>query len=504
LRPAQASVNTAFIENSASASNRTVTNSSTQERSQPGGQFELVRNYVELVGQAQPSELYQWLEDTDQLPPMEQDLLRSILYQRLLEFDPVSVFEHINSGSQELFGASFNFEDFNKIAQTMQLMRQWTSTDLNAASEYVANIQNTELQQLITMSILFSQDSMPMDQLRDLAVRLNSEALLPEIMAQQRLKDFADNPQSIWDELVANNDSESRQVLGQAIDLWGRLDPVAAMEAVDKLNNNGDKQGYYYQVIYSWANEDSQGALNWVLANTDKIDPNMITNVFSIAASKDNYTALNSLGSLDRDKQRFAADGILGTWAQENPESAADWIRNAPEYLLSGNAIAGVMQAYTQKQPNAAWDWALSLPSHHTEAALLGAIYAIPEEALATTANKIRRLATVEMQTKVGARLVQQWIRVAPQDALQWIQSFNGEQRDTYYNAMIEGWSTNDPTAALNFVDTLPSSDQRDNMYLTLMSSYSVRRDPILREQILNKIDDPEIYQQAKQIQDPY
>ena len=245
---------------------------------------------------------------------------------------------------------------------------------------------------------------------------------------------------------------------------WGKIDPdgAASFGAEHQAPPN-----FFSEIGSAWAKSDRNGAMAWI----EKIAPQpghadltfLIINVIGNLGQSDPRTALEFW---DREKSYVAEwvrrdymNDIYAQWAERNPQEA---VRAALE--LQGEQRQGVLtsvaKAWATKDPKATLAWLDQLQNRITRTSLT------------------HEIASVYAETN-------------PAEAIKWAQdSQDLNVRKTVFVRAISALAATDVSAALEALQTLPNSKERDAAVSNAISSSIFKNvpDPDTAAQLLEQL----------------
>ena len=212
-----------------------------------------------------------------------------------------------------------------------------------------------------------------------------------------------------------------------------------------------------------------------------------------------------------------------------SPLTAIDWARSQNDSTLSRRLLSAVLRAWGERDPEAAVDWALTQegPDRRidVEAAFAGAA-SQPREALAMvrqllkydpddtaacgpafivalsragqfqTALEFLNGAPAENRAEWASATFQQWGRSQPQDALDALSSISDDTlRTNAYQALVDGWSSVDPSALATYANTLPAGADRDYAMQHAVGNWSLQDPAGMAAWLINQPPGPEFDQ---------
>jgi hypothetical protein len=217
-----------------------------------------------------------------------------------------------------------------------------------------------------------------------------------------------------------------------------------------------------------WASNDPQAAVEWLLANGDRIDSNSFRQAAYQLAMREPELAASYVQRVPAAARAAWISMVAQGYAQTAPDQATLWleqIRGEPGY---DEAAAAVVQGVAQRDP--------------ADAARL-------YDSLGATGSQ------VEM---VGSMIASQWAAQDPAAAAEWAQRLESDQvRTTALRGIANQWALQDGYAARNWVLGLPRGRERDVALGALLGALTVNRDEPLDPALVSAFSSDQAAQQA-------
>ncbi len=197
-------------------------------------------------------------------------------------------------------------------------------------------------------------------------------------------------------------------------------------------------------LLSSWASRSPSTALEWALANGERIPPAALTNVSAAVARNDLATAERYLARVPARARLAWIQGMAQTYAQTDPSAAAAWVeqfRAEPAYATATTLIA---QSLARLDPPAA-------------AAMLDRIDSSVEPQSLAPATRSIGIA---------------WARKDVPAAAEWARRLATDERGSMaVRSVTEIWAGNDRAAARSWALRLPAGSARDAALGTLLAT---------------------------------
>jgi hypothetical protein len=199
-------------------------------------------------------------------------------------------------------------------------------------------------------------------------------------------------------------------------------------------------------LLRSWASRSLSAALDWTIANGERVPPAAFANVAASVARNDLARAERYLTQVP-ERARFSwFQGVAQGYAQTDPSAAAVWVEQFRTEAAYPAAAAQIAQSLSRLDPLAA-------------AAVLDRI----DEASAADGQALSNAAYA-----VGSA----WARTNAPAAADWARRFATDgQRERALNGVAAVWGGNDYAAARSWSLGLPAGSTRDAALSALLAS---------------------------------
>jgi len=211
-------------------------------------------------------------------------------------------------------------------------------------------------------------------------------------------------------------------------------DTAAMAERVLALHDPQLKDMGIQTLLQIWEAQQPQQALDWLVANFERVSPEVVRGVAGLVASRSPAPAARQLGRISN-------------------EGRADW-------------LAGVVQGYAQTDPQEGASWIGQFrgePGYEEAVAMLA-----PQLARKDGAAAARLLETVadsgpQLFKDAAMGVLEQWSQQNPFAAAQWVAGVEDKQvRSVALPKLAGTWAADDFPAARDWVLGLPSGVERD------------------------------------------
>jgi hypothetical protein len=195
-------------------------------------------------------------------------------------------------------------------------------------------------------------------------------------------------------------------------------------------------------VVSLWASRDSNAALNWALANSDRLDALALRNVSRQIAEANLDLAISTLDRLPPEQRAGWLEGLVGRIVQQDVDQAISFVERYRGQPGFNEAFGAVLSQIAQTDPTRAAGMLRSAPDSNSTRTATFAIY-------------------------------RQWANRDPAGAARWAMNEIGDSqlRTTAINEIASTWAAQDSAAAERWIYSLTSGPTRDAAISGLLST---------------------------------
>jgi hypothetical protein len=195
--------------------------------------------------------------------------------------------------------------------------------------------------------------------------------------------------------------------------------------------------GNFGSLLSRWASRSLSAALDWAIANGERVQPAAFVTLAASVARNDVVTAERYLTRVP-ERARFAwLQGIAQSFAQTDPSAAAAWVEQFRTEAAYPTVAAQIAQSLAR----------LDAPAAAAVLDRIGEATAADAQALSTASYAVGRA----------------WAQTDAPAAADWARRFaTGEQRGSPLGAVADVWASNDYASARNWSLRLPVGSTRD------------------------------------------
>ncbi|MFT7222092.1 MAG: thioredoxin-like negative regulator of GroEL [Candidatus Azotimanducaceae bacterium] len=376
----------------------------------------------------------------------------------------IARFQYQNAPPEDAFETALSKQGRNQRGALSQATNRWYQQDPEAALQRVLNMVDGNLKEQALASIVNIEAGVDAFAALELLRTYLPEGSRHEanIMSQLLTQD-PDRGLPIVEDYVQR--TGNIQALSQAVSVWVRTDPDAAIAYASALSRD-DRQIVLASASMAYLSEHPEKAMDWIMSLDDE---------------QIQRSALGSLPHIDPDLaeswlRRSEADqtsalilqGLAGQKAQHGLESALTWASGYEDNPGYSNAVRTILSQHSHQNPQSVADY----------------LFEYVDDA-----------AMANVFTQIGMN----WGNKSPEAALNWIESLPaGNNRDGAASAYIMSIAQRDVDLAVDLIDSMDVK-ARDQVAFQLAHQL-LRRDPGDKDAIARRLRlSPELSAQLRQ-----
>ncbi|ASJ76542.1 hypothetical protein [Granulosicoccus antarcticus] len=229
-----------------------------------------------------------------------------------------------------------------------------------------------------------------------------------------------------------SSDPDTALLLQFMAESIGRIDPA---DILDKLKDV-DENGYIHTVMYEWAQQDPEAALEWTENN----------------------------GSTEQ--QSMFKDMILTTLLDRDPEAALAHINALPETSQHRWILSQYASRVAQTDPDKAIQWVMSQNDLDVqEQALMEISWMWPQDDMAGLQFYLDSVQDSEQRDRLYSAVAEQMVSAMANDdpaaAMIWLDELAPEVQRRARPVAFDRWLASDSTSALAWLKQQPESDEK-------------------------------------------
>ncbi len=276
-----------------------------------------------------------------------------------------------------------------------------------------------------------------------------------------------------------------------AIASWSSRQPRAALAWLDANVTGPLKEESLVTVAMNWAAKDPEAAGAWFISSGSN-SPAVISGLVTTWADHNPRTAAQWIEGLrDPENKQNARLALASEWAGQSPDKAAEYV----SHLLGergGSELAGsLVNTWGAADPRATAKWVATLPSgplKNESATMLATVWA--ESDISSAALWAAQFPDPETKATVTGQIATAWGGVEPEKALAWLASLPPDPaRTTATRGALASWAATDVPGLEKWVAKQPVNPTTDQA-LASLANVQVHRSPAVALQTAQAIND--------------
>lgn len=400
------------------------------------------------------------------------------LTEAAMDFDPRSVpalmeeaqstpatnsFLHNGWQNYGSWGSQIQIQAFD----TNSPISRWAAKDFAAAEGYARGLKDSHQRQAALNSIASTRAATDpesaLDWARGLADGKEREQSLYSVLQTISSKDPG-KVAGLLDQV--SNSGLKDALINNLARSWMNLDPAAGLAWIQNLPSSNAKHQALSSALQIVSQNDPRAGtalLEQLPANIRSQNLNQLAQTW---AQKDFNAAKTWVTSLENPFDlKIGLQGILSTWALEDPTGAAAFIRNS-DGLSKQDQTSQLTQLagqWASKEPAAALQWARNLEDQDCRNNSLSNIFSQwasrdPEEA----ARQVTSLPDQGARQNALPNVISSWARQDPDAAIQWFDALPQKDRFANANTIINSLTSASPERAASWLDRLTTEAAGD------------------------------------------
>lgn len=480
------------------------------------------------------------------LPEAERTALRVEWYARRAESDPIGALrdaqflpdEDLRRRALEKIALAWAAQDpqsalaqANTLPDSLQqsfrlsVIREWGRLD---ASGFLAYLETgPPPPQEITVGFLYLAASDP-ERLLALADSLSGNMQLAAKSAAYSALAEMDPDSAMQRAAALGPGTERDRILSSVAGVLARRDPKAALDWA--LTLTPPSRNMMSQISFSIAQTDPEFALSLIDDPPPGLDAQLVMSYMSSVGVLSDPGQIRSFAdrllAQDNIQSASALSRLIGTWMDQDPERALDWVL-ANDAALDRNMLSNAATSLSRSDPQTAASYVSRIPEEFRatwitqvasgyglvdpagalawvaqfqgqdfyDAAYSSIVVASAQSDVRTAADRVAR-ADADVQLRAGQAVAQIYANQDPRAAARWAIALSDERaRRLAVEAGMSIWSGSDPGAAKRFALDLDRGEIRDSSLTRLLSRASSRGD--FDREIFDSIDSDQARQDA-------
>jgi hypothetical protein len=403
----------------------------------------------------------------------------SILYQRYAELDPAAAVEHMMR-RKEGFDTNWLYAVFYS----------WARTDLDGAVSRAATLDDRD-RYMAGTAIVRSRDDLPSAEREALGPKLNTQvAVRDPYMSRLRSAKAAE---SAWQSALTIRDREARQSEQYSVIYeWARLDPHAAIRAIESLQSRADQYQFLHHAVQAWSEKEPHAAVDWLLARPPSHHrTELLSNALGSLAMKDPDAAMTIAQRVPESQRDQVLMNVFMNWGHSDPEAAAAWLAKQDDRQRYSQALVMVASGYVMRDPEGALQWAETLSGEQSRMVMGQVIPHIAQDDPERAASLVSQLDEGPERERAISNIAQAWAQWDPRAALAWAtKQPASDTTSNVYRGIFQQWGAIETDAALSQLNFIMDTDARNGAILGILDGAQL--EPALTEQLFQRMEGAE------------
>ncbi|MCY3883754.1 MAG: hypothetical protein OXG24_02440 [Gammaproteobacteria bacterium] len=378
-----------------------------------------------LLADSNEVQVAELLQQSQDLPSTNRKYhVQRAVIQRFTQLSPTQALSQVLEMSK----------DSVPLQLVVQIFREWSHTDLDEAVAHARTLQE-RLRESVLRTIIDERKDLSADTLRSIAQELGDEQVAVTFIAERRIEEAKENPETLWNELVIDMQDDSRHIwsLARVASAWVEKSGLGVMDQIaDSLTNSQARKTVVLTVLNDAAYYDPAGAFSYAMTIENDHSNATIGSVTRVWASSDPQSALSAVTEVQHGPlRRELQETIVRTWAREKPRELMISIDGLPD-LVRSTALSSVLSEIAGDYPKEA-------------------------------ASLVVKMEAGAAKAEAASGVVSSWSYRDPKGALDWvlnepaIQEFRPVLLETVLDSLVEA----DPELAMDTAVAQPISDKR-------------------------------------------
>ncbi|MCZ6643079.1 MAG: hypothetical protein O7F71_15995, partial [Gammaproteobacteria bacterium] len=422
--------------------------------------FQLTASIFALARDADEAELVRLLDEVAELRPVSfMQSATGALYQRYAELNPIAAFDHVLS-RRHLFESQW----------IMQIFQSWARSDVDAAIDYAENLTSTLRMQGLS-TILYERGDLPLELRQSIAAAIGVG--YGNFMVDEDLVYGSVPLETLWENSISIDDPNARAARLYTIsEHWGRRNPVAALAAINRLEQPGFARVLQQLIVTQWAERNPREVSDWVMGLPSSLQrQQMLGSSMEGWAKSDPDGAIDFMRSLVGQERQRGYTAILTGWISVNPKAAANWMANQNEFDVKINSYRSVAQSLARRDPEDAYEWAVQLPPEYARVAIVPVLNQLVSRDPPGYASLVDSIEDPTVKAVANERLVVHWGYSDPEAAWRWIERQDNAEQDNLTIKLMTSWVGSDANAAEEYLSEIDDPMVRDQAALGMIQS---------------------------------
>ncbi len=381
----------------------------------------------ELVANADEETLLQYWKQSTTVGSNPWEEVQIAIVQRLATIDPLAAWELVS-----------DFQSKKRLALVGAVFREWSVTNLDLAIEHAGSL-DAEIKSAAVESMLLSREDLSIEQRREIARQLNTEALAIEAIERTSNTPIILDPSTEWAEFLEHNTA-------------GLASPSAAQLRM------------VTQIATTWIQQEGVNAFDNVLDSlpTQAAIWNTSSKVVMYLSASDPQQAFDLAIHLRSRGTVGFAEQVALAWTNDDPWSAFNAVSSVDAKNLQRNLQARVLDTWSYSDPKALLDRAGAFPEHLQQLVRKKALISLSRNSPQDAAEMIFEMEDQATRDEIAFAIARNWSTSDITSVLHWIENEPGfeHNRDQLTGAAFSGLANSDPELALQTALAQPVNEE--------------------------------------------
>ena len=321
-------------------------------------------------------------QSQDVFPHADKHAFRLTVVQRLAHQNPSRALSLVLE-----MDASYNLDDL-----VMSVFKDWVHSNLDEAVSRARTLSRRN-QRIAMDAIVQERTDLSDETVRAIAKDLVLERIAMSAVAQRKIVEAIDDPETAWNELVVvfQDDTSLLNEFIRVASAWVEEGGISVLDSISQsLTNAETRQRVLRSVLRDVAHSDPEGA--FLYAQNIESDPN---NAVVIA--------------------------VAGVWARSDPRAALLAATEIKDVSLRKDTAGMVISAWARREPKEVIENVNALPFDLQEKASTAAISAMSRESPEEAARLVATMESGSIKTESARDVARNWSNRDHSSALDWI-----------------------------------------------------------------------------------
>ena len=209
------------------------------------------------------------------------------------------------------------------------IYKDWAHSNLDEAISHAGKLE-LHFKRDALSAIVQERTDLSDDTIRAIARDLDNEQIATSAIAQRKIDEAIDDPETVWNELAIDlqDDPSSYRTITRVATAWVEKSGLGVLDQVyHSLTNTETRDEVIGRVLEEVAETDPEGAFNYALTIEDDPYHFIVSDIADTWAISDPRAALAAAIGIERASVRKAVtESVVRTWAYSEPREVLDGI----------------------------------------------------------------------------------------------------------------------------------------------------------------------------------